>query len=161
MHPGPIDNSVLNVGAYGDELRRGMMENKDYVLLPDDVFKMLAKEYTGGPHFGRKVLNKGTDWVPNNFVDLYPIRFEVYLCKQVGSIFSSIKVFRSPYVPLHRNSYYTLILDYSFTDNLSLTLIPVTLFSPPFLGVMIRTSTITPPTQSSPTRSCISHPRSA
>ena len=80
LHPGPIDNNILNKGAYGDELRRGMVENKDYILLPEETFKMLVKEYTGGPNFCRKVLNKGTLYAPNNFVDLYPIRFEVYLC---------------------------------------------------------------------------------
>ena len=99
LHPGQVDNSSLHVGAYGDELLRGLEENKDYVLLPDDVFKMLIKEYTGGPHFGRKVLNKGKIWAPNYFVDLYPIRFEVCLCtKPVPGMYYLVKVFHNPYV---------------------------------------------------------------
>ena len=86
-----MDNSALNKGAYGDELRRDIIENKDYILVPIDEFLMFVKEYTGGPQFGKKVLNKGTAKEPNYFVDLYPTRFEIYLCTK--PVCSLIKVY--------------------------------------------------------------------
>ena len=60
-----------------------IMENKDFVLLPDKVIRMLVLEYGGGPHYGRKVQNKGCFESPiSNFVDLFPIRFELFSCSK-------------------------------------------------------------------------------
>lgn len=49
MHPGPIDNRVL-IGLYGDELSRLIVENVHFVLLPDNVFQMLLREFKGGEY---------------------------------------------------------------------------------------------------------------
>ena len=46
-HPGPINNKCL-IGPFGDELSRQIVENVDFVLLPDTAFNLLNKDYGGG-----------------------------------------------------------------------------------------------------------------
>ena len=58
------------------------MENKDYVLLPDQDLRMLVLEYGGGPLYGRKVQKKGSEFSISYFVDLFPIRFELFSCSK-------------------------------------------------------------------------------
>ena len=48
-HPGPIDNKCL-IGPFGDELSRSIIENVDFVLLPDSAFNLLNKDYGGGKY---------------------------------------------------------------------------------------------------------------
>jgi hypothetical protein len=81
LHPGPIDTNPLH-GSYGDEVKRGLLENRNYVLLPDDTFKHLAATYgLHGPNLARAVRNKGTGTRPVLYVDVYPVRFEMFVCK--------------------------------------------------------------------------------
>jgi len=82
LHPGPIDNTPL-LGTVGDELRPGLAENVDYVLLPRDVCRDLAQVFGGGPDLGRYVqIKRGASssaaGIP--FLDLYPVRCDVYVC---------------------------------------------------------------------------------
>ena len=90
LHPGPIDTSPLR-GSYGDELKRGMVENRDFVLVPSDVFDLLVKAYElKGMNLGRKVQTRGgtntslgTSAANRStlYVDMYPVRFELFVCK--------------------------------------------------------------------------------
>lgn len=76
LHPGPIDNSPLQ-GAVGDELRRGLTEDVDYVLLPLTIFETtLVGAFGGGPNFSRKVQIKhgSSSMTRTLFLDLYPVR---------------------------------------------------------------------------------------
>lgn len=65
-------------GSYGDEFKRGVVENKDYILLPEMTALILTKRYGGGPFFTREALNNGTALNPLIQIVMYPIRFEIY-----------------------------------------------------------------------------------
>ncbi len=79
LYPGEIDNSSLK-GAFGDELKRGLVDTQDYVLLPSDVVAPLVNHYKGGPQFPRTVQNLGTVLRPLYQVVLYPVRFDIFYC---------------------------------------------------------------------------------
>lgn len=82
LHPGPIDNSLLR-HTVGDELSRTVVQNKDYVLLPEKVALMLFDAY-GPPErerftFGRSVIDiSGDIYNPMLLIELYPTRLEIY-----------------------------------------------------------------------------------
>jgi hypothetical protein len=78
FHPGPIDNSSLR-GEIGDELKKGLVERIDFVLLPRAVGDLLHSKYRGGPRFPRKAVKFGSHLIN---VDLYPVRFEISHCDQ-------------------------------------------------------------------------------
>ena len=44
MHPGPIDNSSLK-GEHEDELKSGLIEGRDFALLPNSVADHLFTKY--------------------------------------------------------------------------------------------------------------------
>ena len=82
LHPGPIDNTPL-LGTVGDELRPGLAENVDYVLLPRDAYRDLAQAFGGGPALGRVVQTKrggGSSAAGIPFLDMYPVRCDIYVC---------------------------------------------------------------------------------
>eukprot|EP01033_Poteriospumella_lacustris_P003541 gene3549-2587_t len=78
-HPGPVDNGPLK-GAFVDEMRRGLVAERDYVLLPQECAKRLLSQYGGGPSFPRKV--KFADDFDDRWMeaDLWPVRVNLYLC---------------------------------------------------------------------------------
>lgn len=82
LHPGEIDNSSLQ-GSYGDEIKRGLIDGKDFVLLPNVTADALMLKYGGGPQFPRDAINIGTYYAPIIQVSLYPIRVEVYHCDRL------------------------------------------------------------------------------
>lgn len=84
LHPGEIDNSPLQ-GLFGDEMKRGSVDGRDYVLMPTNIAMTLFEKYKGGPQFPRKVLNVGTHWQQILQVNLFPIRIEVYHCDKYQS----------------------------------------------------------------------------
>ena len=79
LHPGPVDNSSLQ-GKFDDELRPGMVEGIDFVLLKKTSADVLFNAYTGGPRFIRHVINNGTAIAPIYQVSLYRVRVEAYRC---------------------------------------------------------------------------------
>jgi DUSP domain len=82
LHPGVIDNAPL-LGTVGDELRPGLAENVDYVLLPRSAYLSLVREFDGGPDLGRYVQIKrgtGSSAAGIPFLDLYPVRCDIYVC---------------------------------------------------------------------------------
>ena len=60
-HPGPIDNKSL-IGPFGDELSRHIIENLDFVLLPDSAFNLLNKDYGGGTYVCTDYVNMVTSY---------------------------------------------------------------------------------------------------
>lgn len=78
LHPGPIDNTSLL--GFGDEIKRSMRENVDFVLLPNALANNLFTKYTGNPKFPREAVNFGTLYSPLVQVNLFPVRVEVYHC---------------------------------------------------------------------------------
>lgn len=81
LHPGPIDNSSLRASNENpSELRKGLVEGVDMILLPFDVAKMLSVKYGGKLEFARSIINIGTEYSPTYQINLYPIRIEAYLC---------------------------------------------------------------------------------
>jgi hypothetical protein len=80
LHPGPVDNNNLK-GTFEDELRLGLVENVDYILLSHFQATRLYERYkTAGPRFTRDVVNIGTNYIQRLQISLYRVRFEVYHC---------------------------------------------------------------------------------
>ncbi|RYY81185.1 hypothetical protein EON63_15960, partial [archaeon] len=80
LHPGAIDNSSLQHPRYPTELRRGLVEGADLVLLPYDLASSFFKKYGGSMTLNRGTLNIGTMYMPKVQINLYPIRVEGYCC---------------------------------------------------------------------------------
>ena len=78
-HPGPVDNSPLK-GSLADELRRDLVVDRDYVLLPQESADLLFQLYSGGPTFPRKVKCADAFNGRSMEVDLWPVRVSLYLC---------------------------------------------------------------------------------
>lgn len=54
--PGPIDNSALTEPSSPGALRRHLIDEMDFVLVPANVYAVLKEMYgTTGPEFPRKV----------------------------------------------------------------------------------------------------------
>ena len=88
MHPGEIDNLPIASIEYHEELRRGLTEGEEYELIPENAWLKLHSWYDGGPVYKRKVLSRGGGGVgaqKMTFVELYPIRFQLYLCDDDGN----------------------------------------------------------------------------
>jgi hypothetical protein len=83
LYPGPIDNSRLQ-GKYEEELRPGLVEEQDFVLLRKTAADVLFSAYGGGPRFSRDVINVGTVYSPNYQVAVYRVRVEAYLCNSAS-----------------------------------------------------------------------------
>eukprot|EP01033_Poteriospumella_lacustris_P017346 gene17346-12400_t len=78
LHPGPVDNGPLK-GSIGDELRRDMEAERDYVLLPEATANMLLDVFGGGPEFPRHV-NMVDDSIYRSMeVELWPVRVHLTL----------------------------------------------------------------------------------
>jgi hypothetical protein len=65
--------------SVGDELKRGLVENVDFILLPESVHKFIIELYGGGPALGRRVQAKASGQC---YIDLYPVRIQVYTCEK-------------------------------------------------------------------------------
>lgn len=81
LYPGPIDNSMLQ-GKYDDELKPGLVDNENIVILPCSITNKLFSKYSGGPRFLRDVSNFGSVYHTKYQVSLYRVRVEAYLCDQ-------------------------------------------------------------------------------
>lgn len=78
--PSCIDNSCLIIDSKREEepeLRESLYENKDFVLLPEQVWLAFQKWYGGGPSLVRKVIC--TKSMPNDnlAIEIYPLRVRV------------------------------------------------------------------------------------
>ncbi|CAB4310728.1 unnamed protein product [Prunus armeniaca] len=73
--PGPIDNSdiVVNESEGNDlQLHRTLVEERDYVLVSQEVWEKLSDWYKGGPALPRKLISQG-DVHKNLMVEVYPL----------------------------------------------------------------------------------------
>ncbi|KAF5477969.1 hypothetical protein F2P56_004572 [Juglans regia] len=79
--PGPIDNSDIvldnNDCESNDlEVRRGLHEGADYVLVPQEAWEKLSDWYKGGPALPRKLILQGVKQHQFN-VEVYPLRLNL------------------------------------------------------------------------------------
>ena len=81
--PGEIDNSPLC--EVHTELRRDIVENVDFVLMPEKVAATLFEIFGGGPRLDRSVTNHGSVYAPLFKIDLYPIRFQCQCITNSGT----------------------------------------------------------------------------
>ncbi|XP_010267703.1 PREDICTED: ubiquitin carboxyl-terminal hydrolase 5 isoform X2 [Nelumbo nucifera] len=80
--PPAIDNSDLMYDAVseesnlGSELHDALVEGRDYILLPQDVWKQLYVWYGGGPTLARKLISSGLSQM-ELAVEVYPLRLQL------------------------------------------------------------------------------------
>ncbi|XP_022958477.1 ubiquitin carboxyl-terminal hydrolase 9-like isoform X2 [Cucurbita moschata] len=75
LRPGPIDNSdiIINGGDSENnelEIERFLVERRDYVLVPGEVWEKLYDWYKGGPPLPRKLISQGVTQ-KNFYVEVY------------------------------------------------------------------------------------------
>ena len=70
-NPGAINNEFLQDPTCPQALRKDIVENDDYVFVPEPVYKKLESWYSGGPSFPRKLLTG-----EETSIELYPHRFQ-------------------------------------------------------------------------------------
>uniref|UniRef100_A0A803MRX8 Ubiquitin carboxyl-terminal hydrolase n=1 Tax=Chenopodium quinoa TaxID=63459 RepID=A0A803MRX8_CHEQI len=81
--PSNIDNKVLiyestTSDCSAAELHDTLVEGRDYVLLPEEVWNQLYSWYGGGPTLARKVINSGLSQM-ELAVEVYPLHLELLL----------------------------------------------------------------------------------
>ncbi|CAI0374597.1 unnamed protein product [Linum tenue] len=80
--PAGIDNSDLiydstsHDGNGSVEIHDSLLEGRDYVLLPQDVWNQLYSWYGGGPPLARKVISSGLSQTELS-VEVYPLRLQL------------------------------------------------------------------------------------
>ncbi|KAJ4847032.1 hypothetical protein Tsubulata_018065 [Turnera subulata] len=80
--PGPIDNSDIIQTAISSsegepELAMDLLEGRDYVLLPHQVWEKLFQWYKGGPVLPRRMISQGLSTKKQFNVELYPLRLKL------------------------------------------------------------------------------------
>ncbi|XP_074276694.1 ubiquitin carboxyl-terminal hydrolase 5 [Silene latifolia] len=81
--PPNIDNKNLiydaaSVDCSASELHDTLVEGRDYVLLPEEVWMQLHSWYGGGPTLARKVINSGLSQMELT-IEVYPLRLQLLL----------------------------------------------------------------------------------
>ncbi|KAG6728941.1 ubiquitin carboxyl-terminal hydrolase 5 isoform X1 [Carya illinoinensis] len=82
--PAGIDNSDLIYDAASDdasmdiEIHDTLLEGRDYVLLPQEVWNQLYSWYGGGPILARKVISSGLSQT-ELAVEVYPLRLQLHM----------------------------------------------------------------------------------
>lgn len=80
QRPSSIDNSDLVIQLKRQDdigLRETLLENHDYMLLPEQVWVAFQKWYGGGPPVPRNVINTGTVQDDRLAVEIYPLRIRL------------------------------------------------------------------------------------
>lgn len=80
QRPASIDNSdlVIQLKREDDiELRETLLENHDYMLLPEQIWVAFQKWYGGGPPVARTVINTGSVQDDRLAVEVYPLRIRL------------------------------------------------------------------------------------
>lgn len=78
--PPNIDNSDLIIRPGCPQLQSDLVENRDFILLNKEVWKLLYSWYPGGPILRRRVIGEGQ----NMRVELYPFCLTVYKVDDFG-----------------------------------------------------------------------------
>jgi len=82
--PGAIDNTDLlddmasEVSSMDIELHDNLVEGRDYILLPQQVWEKLHNWYGGGPTLPRKAINTGLSQT-DLAIEVYPLRLQLLL----------------------------------------------------------------------------------
>ncbi|KAH7683092.1 ubiquitin carboxyl-terminal hydrolase 4/11/15 protein [Dioscorea alata] len=82
--PPPIDNSELIYDAASEvsnvemELHDTLVEGRDYILLPEEVWEKLYGWYGGGPMLPRKAISSGLSQT-DLAIEVYPLRLQLLL----------------------------------------------------------------------------------
>lgn len=82
--PGAIDNTDLlddmasEVSSMDIELHDTLVEGRDYILLPQQVWEKLHNWYGGGPTLPRKAINTGLSQT-DLAIEVYPLRLQLLL----------------------------------------------------------------------------------
>ncbi|KAK4787420.1 hypothetical protein SAY86_011253 [Trapa natans] len=85
--PGVIDNSDLIYDCASEETSTGidihdtLLEGRDYVLLPHEVWNQLFTWYGGGPALPRKVISSGLSQT-ELAVEVYPLRLQLLVMQK-------------------------------------------------------------------------------
>ncbi|CAJ1411515.1 unnamed protein product [Effrenium voratum] len=79
--PPEIDNSDLIIRPGSSQLQSGLGENRDFILLPQEAWKLLHAWYGGGPPLRRQVIGSGS---ADLRVELYPLCLTVYKVDDYG-----------------------------------------------------------------------------
>ncbi|XP_012569950.1 ubiquitin carboxyl-terminal hydrolase 10-like isoform X2 [Cicer arietinum] len=79
--PGPIDNSDIisnqsNCDGNDLDIRQTLEEEKDYVLVPQEVWERLLEWYKGGPALPRKLISQGVGHKQYS-IEVYPLSLKV------------------------------------------------------------------------------------
>ncbi|XP_040869941.1 ubiquitin carboxyl-terminal hydrolase 5 isoform X2 [Glycine max] len=73
-----IDDAVLEDSGTGIEIHDTLLEGRDYVLLPQEVWNQLFRWYGGGPTLARKVISSGLSQT-ELAVEVYPLRLQLLM----------------------------------------------------------------------------------
>ncbi|XP_058770669.1 ubiquitin carboxyl-terminal hydrolase 9-like [Vicia villosa] len=81
VRPGPIDNSdIISNGSNCDgndlDIYRTLLEDTDYVLVPQEVWERLLEWYKGGPELPRKLISQGVGQKQYS-IEVYPLCLKV------------------------------------------------------------------------------------
>jgi hypothetical protein len=79
QRPNAIDNSDLEHEKYPGCLKKDLVEQEDFILLPCPAWMLLHSWYGGGPAFARQVIEIGKA-KKLKIVDLHPIFVSFYSC---------------------------------------------------------------------------------
>ncbi|KAK7290747.1 hypothetical protein RIF29_05392 [Crotalaria pallida] len=71
-----IDDAVSEGSSSGMEIHDTLLEGRDYVLLPQEVWNQLHTWYGGGPTLARKVISSGLSQT-EMAVEVYPLRLQL------------------------------------------------------------------------------------
>ncbi|XP_014491293.1 ubiquitin carboxyl-terminal hydrolase 5 [Vigna radiata var. radiata] len=73
-----IDDTVSEDSGMGIEIHDTLLEGRDYVLLPQEVWDQLFRWYGGGPTLARKVISSGFSQT-ELAVEVYPLRLQLLM----------------------------------------------------------------------------------
>ncbi|TKY62744.1 Ubiquitin carboxyl-terminal hydrolase 5 [Spatholobus suberectus] len=73
-----IDDAVSEDSGMGIEIHDTLLEGRDYVLLPQEVWNQLFRWYGGGPTLARKVISSGLSQT-ELAVEVYPLRLQLLM----------------------------------------------------------------------------------
>lgn len=106
--PAGIDNSdLISDAALGDssisiEIQDSLLEGRDYVLLPQEVWSQLYSWYGGGPALERKAISSGFSQTELT-IEVYPLRLKLLVMPKSGR--STIRISRKETIgELHRRA---------------------------------------------------------
>lgn len=106
-----IDNTGSEDSSTGIEIHDTLLEGRDYVLLPREVWDQLFKWYGGGPTLERKVISSGLSQT-EFAVEVYPLRLQLLVLPR--NVRSTIRISKKETIgQLHKRAceIFDLLLD--------------------------------------------------